>query len=328
MLALSMSAPYADHPDPVARDIIARCESLGFALAGVCDAAPSDRGGALREWLAEGKHGQMQWMAEHADARLDPQRVLAGARGVIMVGDLVRTRDEAPTPPTPGRGRIARYAQGRDYHKVIKKRLHTLCDQLRNAYPGSDHRAFVDTAPVMERDFAQRAALGWIGKHTLLIHPRRGSHLLLGGILTTLDFARPEPIPDACGACTRCIDACPTGAITPYSVDARRCISYLTIEHKGQIDAELAAQAGDWVVGCDICQDVCPHNSPRPDGVNIGAAHEDYTPRRTSFDLIKMARWNEEDRRRATQTSAMKRLKLEQFQRNATIAIANDPTLP
>jgi len=324
MLRAVMSEMYADHPDPVARDVLQRCARLGFALAGVCDADPIERAPELREWLADGKHGEMAWMEEHAEKRADPRAVMPDARGVIMVADLVRTRNDDPTPPAAGRGRVARYAQGRDYHKVIKKRLHALCDGLREAHPGSEYRAFVDTAPVMERDLAARAGLGWIGKHTLLIHPRLGSHFLLGGVLTTLAFSRPAPEADHCATCTRCIDACPTDAITPYSVDARNCISYLTIEHRGEIDRDLATKTGDWVVGCDICQDVCPHNSARPAGVDVGEPNDAYAPERESFDLVEMARWQEEDRRRATRASAMKRLKLHQFQRNAEMAMENE----
>ncbi len=306
-------------------DILHRCHTLGFALAGTCDAAPIERANHLRQWLADGKHGTMQWLADKADLRADPAKVLPGAQGVIMVGDLVESRNTPPTEPTPGHGRIARYAQGRDYHTVIKKRLHQLCDDLRELHPDAEFRAFVDTAPVMERDLAARAALGWIGKHTLLINPTLGSHFLLGGILTTLKLQRPAPEPDHCGACTRCIDACPTDAITPYSVDARRCISYHTIEHKGDIDPDLANKSQDWLFGCDICQTVCPHNSPRPEQVNTGTPNESYTPRHTSFDLLKVLNWTEEDRRAATQTSAMKRAKLEQFKRNAAIARNNNP---
>ncbi len=324
MLGSLMSKGYGEHSDPVARDVLARCGELGFALAGVCDAEPIERAPELREWLRAGKHGQMGWMAERAEERCDPRRVLPGAKGAIMVGDLVKTRDEPAAEAQPGRGRVARYAQGLDYHKVIKKRLHTLCDGLREEYPGEEFRAFVDTAPVMERDLAARAGLGWIGKHTLLIHPRLGSHLLLGGALTTLEFERPAPETDHCGGCTRCIDACPTDAITPYSVDARRCISYLTIEHDGAIDEELAEKSGDWVVGCDVCQDVCPHNSARPDGVDVGEAHGAYTPMTTGFDLLEVLGWTEEDRRRAVRRSAMKRVKLEQFQRNARVAGENE----
>lgn len=310
-----------------AAEILRRCDELGFALCGVCDAAPIERTGVLREWLRAGKHGTMTWMAEHEACRADPASVLPGARGVIMVADLVRTRDEAPAEPEPGKGRVARYAQGRDYHTVIKKRLHRLCDGLRVTHPGAEFRAFVDTAPVMERDLAARAGLGWIGKHTLLINPRLGSHVLLGGVLTTLAFARPAPEPDHCGSCTRCIDACPTGAITPYAVDARRCLSYLTIEHEGPVDPALGERTGDWVFGCDICQEVCPHNSPRPAGAARAAAHEAYTPVRTHLDLLEVLGWSEDDRRAAVRGSSMKRAKLERFTRSAALAAAHDPTL-
>ena len=308
-------------------DILARCRELGFALAGVADAAPIGRADELRQWLRDEKHGEMTWLADTAPERLDPRRVLPGARGVIMVADLVKCRNEPPAAPEPGRGRVARYAQGRDYHRVIKKRLHRLCDDLRVAYPGSEYRAFVDSAPVMERDLALRAGLGWIGKHTLLIHPRLGSHVLLGGALTTLELPRPELVPDHCGACTRCIDACPTNAISPYSVNARRCISYLTIEHPGDIPPDLAHLSADWVVGCDICQDVCPHNSPRSPGIDVGTPRDDYAPKNPSFDLLDLLGWTEADRRRAAHTSPLKRVKLDQFRRNARIAAANDPTL-
>jgi len=303
--------------------ILSRCRELGFAAAGVCDAAPIERAPELREWLEAGKHGEMGWMRTHAELRADPARVLPGARGVIMVGDLVRTRAEAPAAAEAGTGRVARYAQGGDYHVVIKKRLHALCDELRERHPGEAFRAFVDTAPVMERELALRAGLGWIGKHTLLINPRLGSHLLLGGILTTLAFDRPEPEPDHCGECTRCIDACPTDAITPYAVEARRCISYLTIEHRSEIEPELAEKTRDWIFGCDVCQDVCPHNSPRPEGVDVGEANPAYASRRERFDLLEVLGWTEEDRRRAVRGSSMKRAKLEMFKRNARAARDN-----
>lgn len=300
------------------------CLSAGFALAGVCDAAPIERAGELRAWLAEGKHGEMDWLERHADRRADPSTVLEGARGVVMVADLAATREEPPAEPVAKTGRVARYARGDDYHKVMKKRLHALCDAWREAFPGEAFRAFVDTAPVMERDLAERAGLGWIGKHTLLIHPRLGSHLLLGGALTTLELSRPASVEDHCGSCARCIEACPTDAITPHSVDARACISYLTIEHRGAIEPALARLMGDWVFGCDVCQDVCPHNSPRGGGVDVGAAHPAYAPRRERFDLLEVLGWTEEDRRRATRGSAMKRAKLGQFARNAEIARGNE----
>ncbi|MBL4591447.1 MAG: tRNA epoxyqueuosine(34) reductase QueG, partial [Phycisphaerales bacterium] len=252
------------------------------------------------------------------------------AQSAIMVGDLYSTRaDNVDSALKPSEGRIARYARGKDYHKVMKKRLIALADELRVMFPDDDFRVFVDTAPVLERELAQRAGLGWTGKHTLTIHPKGGSYFLLGGILSTRRFATPveqEPITDHCGSCTRCIDACPTDAITPYAVDARRCISYLTIELRTEIDAEFHSAIGDWVYGCDICQEVCPHNSARTIeqlGPNAGTIHEAYTPMRDRFDLLEILGWTEDDRREAFKGSALKRAKLDMMQRNARIVLKN-----
>jgi epoxyqueuosine reductase len=272
----------------ISAEILARCESLGFALVGICSAAPSTQSDNFTRWLAEGKHGSMDYLTEHVPVRLDVRRLMATSkyeqgdtRSIIMVADQYATRNTADDAPlTPGQGRIARYARGKNYHDVIKRRLHTLADELRLRYPGSKFCSFVDTAPVLERELAARVGMGWIGKHTLLIHPRRGSYLLLGGIATSLELAEArvrragenptapalEALslePDRCGTCTRCIDACPTKAISPYSVDASRCISYLTIERRLPIAPEFHQPIGDWIAGCDICQEVCPHNSPR-----------------------------------------------------------------
>ncbi len=306
-----------------------RCERLGFALSGVCDAAPVARHAEFRAWLAEGKHGSMDYLARNTDARVDPGRVLPGARSVIMVADVYRlrgTREEAATEDAlaNGRGTIATYARGRDYHKVIKKRLHLLCDELRGRFPTAGFRAFVDTAPVMERDLAQRAGLGWIGKHTLLIHPAIGSCFLLGGVLTTLEIkSSAAPVPDHCGTCTRCIDACPTQAITPHSIDAGRCISYLTIENRGVIDDRFHSAIGNWLYGCDICQDVCPHNSVRPPGADTGRMNPEYAPRRDSFDLLDVLGWTEDDRRREFAGTALTRATLAMMKRNAVIVAGN-----
>ena len=331
--------------------IAGRCERLGFALCGVCGVEESARAAEYDAWIAAGKHGSMEYLARNAEVRKRPELLLPGARSVIVVGDLYRARQvvggesggglpevqsasqPTPLPPPSGRGsgravvpgRIARYAQGRDYHKVMKKRLHELCDALAAEYPGAGFRAFVDTAPVMERELALRAGLGWIGKHTLLIHPRLGSYMLLGGVMTTLKIsdAAAKVEPDHCGTCTRCIDACPTQAITPYSVDARRCISYLTIERRGEIEESLQSQMGEWIFGCDVCQEVCPHNSVRPAGIDVGAAHEAYAPAREMLDAIAVLRWTEEDRRRELAGTAMTRAKLEMLKRNALIVVGN-----
>ncbi|MEO0631374.1 MAG: tRNA epoxyqueuosine(34) reductase QueG, partial [Planctomycetota bacterium] len=191
--------------------------------------------------------------------------------------------------------------------------------------PEHRFRAFTDTAPVAERELAARAGIGWTGRHTLAINPELGSWFVLGGILTTLELTPPSEqrvVPDHCGTCTRCVDACPTDAITPYSVDASRCISYLTIEHRSPIDPELFGAIGDWIAGCDICQEVCPHNSPRPKG-DVGSRHAAYEPVRLGFDLKEVARWSAEDRAEAVRGSALKRIKLDMFRRNALIAIGN-----
>ncbi|GAB4547088.1 MAG: tRNA epoxyqueuosine(34) reductase QueG [Phycisphaerales bacterium] len=286
---------------------------------------PSDEGDRLDAWLDAGMHGSMGYMHEHAHLRKDAGLLLEGARSVVMVADQYAQRGAHDGAPPPHSGRIARYARGRDYHTVIKKRLHALCDELHTDHPGARFRAFTDTAPIMEREQALRAGLGWIGKHTLLIHKRRGSYLLLGGVLTTLELEPPRTQrveTDRCGTCTRCIDACPTGAITPYRVDARRCISYLTIERRERIDPGLHAGMGDWIFGCDICQDVCPHNSVRRT-LPTGRAHPAYEERRAGFDLLEVLGWTEEDRRAAFTTSAMKRATLSMMKRNALIALGN-----
>lgn len=313
----------------------------GFALAGVTPAAPSAHEESLREWLAAGKHGEMGWLEEHIEQRVDPAVMVPGAKSVLLVGDLYATRNDPADEQRAGVGRIARYARGADYHKGMRKRLIGLADAAREAFglgEGDVLRAFVDTAPVLEREHAARAGLGWVGKHTLLIHPAKGSWFFLGGLISTVEVSVPagqEAVADHCGTCTRCIDACPTDAITPHSVDATRCISYLTIEHRSLIDERFHEAIGDWVYGCDICQEVCPHNSVR-EGKDVGAANEALRARCTDldaehgrardgsgFDLLKVLGWSEDDRREAFQSSAMKRAKLDMMKRNALIVLTN-----
>lgn len=272
-------------------------------------------------------HGEMGYLAENNDKRTNPSTILEDAKCALVVGDLYASRDESvDSPLKPGLGRIARYARGKDYHKLIKKRLVKLLLELQKEHPDAAFKAFVDTAPLPERELAKRAGIGWVGKHTLIIHPRLGSYMFLGGIVMTLDAQNPpgvKRVTDHCGTCTRCIDACPTEAITPYRVDARRCISYLTIEHRSEIDPQLASRMGDWVYGCDVCQEVCPHNSPKPSDVLSEGAIPAYRSERDSFDLLEVLGWSEEDRREAFQGSAMKRAKLGMMQRNAAIVLAN-----
>jgi epoxyqueuosine reductase len=305
--------------------VLGRCRELGFALAGVAAAEPTRYERELRGWLAAGRHGEMRYLAERLSRRLDPRNMVPGARSVICVAD--RYHDGRPDPAGTAagdpRGRIARYARGDDYHPIIKKRLHRLADELAAQLPGETFRACVDTAPVLERELAQRAGLGAVGKHTLLIEPGVGSWLLLGEIITTAQLSPSAPCEaDPCSGCTRCIDACPTDAITPWSVDAARCISYLTIEHRSGIDRRFHELIGDWIFGCDVCQEVCPHNEPT-ERSRAAAVHQAYAPRRAGFGLLEVLGWDVQARREAFARSAMKRAKLAMMKRNALIAAGN-----
>ncbi len=291
------------------------CLAKGFALAGVTPCQPPPRADAMQAWLDGHMHGTMAWMARNVNHRMDPAGLLSGARSIICVAD----RYEAPHQE---RGQIAAYAKGRDYHRVMKRRLHQLCDAWKERWPDASFRACVDTAPIMERAHAEAAGLGRIGKHTLLIEQGVGSWLLLGEILTTLDILpTPAADDDPCGTCTRCIDACPTEALTPWHLDARRCIAALTIEHRGVIPAELHAGIGSWLFGCDVCQQVCPHNQPteRSDAVVV---KKSYTPLLHELEILDVLRWTEQDRVRLLQGTPLTRATLDMWHRNACIAAA------
>ena len=303
--------------------ILTRCRDLGFALAGISPAEPTRYEHELRAWLDAGKHGEMHYLARHLPQRLDPRRLVEGARSIICVADRYHDGHAGSWGRRGSHGRIARYARGDDYHVVMKKRLHRLADELASAYPAETFRACVDTAPVLERELAQRAGLGAVGKHTLLIEPGNGSWLFLGELITTLELTPSEPcVEDPCGSCTRCIDACPTGAIAPWTVDATRCISYLTIEHRSEIDRDLHEAMGDWIFGCDICQEVCPHNQPTERSRTAGV-HPAYAERHGDFDLLEVLGWDAPARRDAFERSALKRAKLAMMKRNALIVSAN-----
>lgn len=216
----------------------------------------------LTEWLARGYHGTMAWIGRTPEKRADPQQVLPGCRSIISVG-LNYLTDHQPNEQ-PGHGRIARYAWGKDYHKIFDDRLAELEQRIRDLAPYAETRAYSDTGPIMEKAWAERAGLGWVGKHSNLVSAEYGSWLLLGEILTTLNLDADEPATDLCGSCSLCIQACPTGAIVePYVVDATRCISYLTIELRGDhtvIPGELHPRMGNKIFGCDDCLDICPFN--------------------------------------------------------------------
>ncbi|MBL4698718.1 MAG: tRNA epoxyqueuosine(34) reductase QueG [Phycisphaerales bacterium] len=316
-----------ESPEQLGSDLINRATDQGFACAGISTIDPSIHRQGLIDWLAQGMHGTMAWMENYTDVRTDPGKLIDDAKSILVVGDVYTSRSENVDPPIEqGRGKIARYARGKDYHKLMKKRLMKLADGLREHYPDASFKVFVDTAPVPERELAQRAGIGWVGKHTLIIHPKLGSYLFIGGIVMTLDAVAPDDQPtitDHCGSCTACIDACPTDAITDHQVDARRCISYLTIEHREPIADDLQSKIGDWIYGCDICQEVCPHNSPKPSDELITSTNPAYRSDRSSFDLLEVIGWDEEARRAAFVGSAMKRAKLDMMHRNARIVAMN-----
>lgn len=260
-----------DAPPPTARDLFdrvaARARELGFDRVGATTATALEREREeLEEFLAEGRHASMEWLARDPERRCDPQLVLPGCRTVLVLTMPYWVQSDGLAPETPT-GKISKYATGRDYHRVLDKRLKKLARFINQEGPeGTQSKPYVDHGPVMERHWAARADLGFIGKHTLLIDPSAGSYFFLAVILTTAKLESPttNPITEGCGACTRCIEACPTDAITePWRFDARRCISYLTIEHRGAVDEELASRFEGWVFGCDICQDVCPYNRKR-----------------------------------------------------------------
>jgi len=235
---------------------------LGFALVGVARAEVVVEAPLLAEWLARGHHGTMGWMARHVEERVDPRKLVQGCRSVISVG-LVYGSAEVRGPEGV---RVARYVVGEDYHRVLKDKLHALLNYGRGLDPAFDGRAFVDSAPVMDRYWAERAGLGWRGKNTLLLNKRLGSFLFLGELLVTAELEPDLPGTDHCGTCTRCLDACPTGALVdPYLLDARRCISYWTIEHRGELEPAAETAMGGWLFGCDVCQEVCPWNRDAPD---------------------------------------------------------------
>lgn len=268
---LPAPAPARD-PSQAARRLEAAALELGFVAAGIAPAVlPAPEPERLLAWLAAGHHGDMDWLAERAAERADARALLPGARSVLMVAlphEPERRARPDPTPPT-GRGYVASYAAARlDYHRVVAARLEALERFVADLLPGERARRFCDTTPLLERAFARAAGLGFVGKNGCLIDPRRGSFLFLGGLALTAALPPDGPQPDAtggCGTCTRCLEACPTAAFpAPWVLDARRCLSYLTIEKKGSWPEELRAAAGTHVFGCDLCQTVCPWNKFSP----------------------------------------------------------------
>jgi epoxyqueuosine reductase len=287
---------------------------LGFDLIGIASAEPSHYRDYYRQWLRDGQAGSMGYLHNRFEERTAPANYLPGAQSVVCAAMNYHVPLE-DAPSDASHGRIARYALGDDYHELIKERLHALADRIRELAPEAQTRAAVDTAPVMEKELAARAGIGWMGKNTCIINENIGSWIFLGEVITTLPLPVDEPAVDRCGTCTRCIDACPTQAITaPYQLDARRCISYMTIEHRTPL--ESPADLANWIYGCDICQDVCPWNKRAPDSSE--AAFQPRFPSGT-IDLRQLLDWNDEQYRATLRGSAMKRVKLPILQHNARL---------
>lgn len=298
----------------------------GFASVGVCDAAATNYREEVVAWLARGSHGTMGYLSRRLEERLDPSVYVPEARSIICVADRYADgKRDRVAPSDELRGRVARYARGRDYHKVLKKRLIKMAQSLGDQAPAATFRVAVDTAPLLEREHAARAGLGLIGKNTLLIEPSVGSWVLLGAIVSTEKITPTTPSftqSDPCGSCTRCIDACPTDAITPFSVDATKCIAYTSIEHREVIDESMATATGKWLFGCDVCQEVCPHNA-KPKRRTGPPVYEAYVSDQSDFDLLEVLNWNEEARMKALMGTAAKRASLAMWKRNAIICAAN-----
>ncbi len=299
--------------------------SLGFDRCGIAPAEPIGRADYLAQWLRLGRAGSMDYLHRHFNLRSDPAQILPNARSVIAVA-LNYHQPQPSTPPDDGpRGRVAMYAWGDDYHDVLREKLRLLVDGLHTLVAEPfETRICVDTAPILERELAARAGIGWIGKNTMVLHQELGSFFFLGVIVTTLDLPPDEPLNDHCGSCTACLDACPTKAFPKaYEMDASRCISYLTIEHRGDISRPFQEMMGDWVFGCDVCQQVCPFNRDAPTTREPRFAIHPPGP---DPRLHELASWTAEDYRHHLRGSAMTRATLAMLHRNATIALARPPT--
>ena len=309
----------------------AKARALGFEACGVTSAdPPADVRERLAAWLADGAHGDMAWMADTFQRRVDPRELMNGAKSLVMLG-FNYGPDEDPLAATARktRGAISVYARNRDYHDVVKGKLKELAAWLVAAArpEKADVKVFVDTAPLMEKPLAERAGLGWQGKHTNLVARDFGSWLFLGAILTDLELLPDAPETDHCGTCRACLDACPTGAFpAPYRLDARRCVSYLTIEHKGPIPRALRPAIGNRIYGCDDCLAVCPWNKFATIGRETKlAAREDLN----APPLADLARLDDAAFRARFAGSAIKRIGRARFLRNVAVAIGNarDPEL-
>jgi epoxyqueuosine reductase len=314
-------------PQELKAGLAQEARAAGFAAMGVCrpDAIPQ-AAGRLAAFVAAGRHGQMAWMAERMAWRGDPAALWPAARSVVMVADSYAPRhDPLAVLSARDRGAISVYAQGRDYHDTVKPRLKRLGRWLAGAAPGAEIKVFVDTAPVMEKPLAQAAGLGWQGKHTNLLGRGFGNWVFLGAIFTTAELPPDAPEADHCGSCTACLDICPTRAFpAPRQLDARRCISYLTIEHRGPVEPALRPALGNRIYGCDDCLAVCPWNK-----FAVAATEMRYHGAGEAPRLVDLARLDDAGFRARFAGSPVKRIGRDRFLRNVLYAIGNsgDPAL-
>jgi epoxyqueuosine reductase len=314
----------------------ARAQELGFSLSGVAPATEADGFARYQEWLARGYAGEMDYLHTQGPARRHPRSVLESARSVVMLGmeyaggdrshGTYRTHKSHEGSPA---GRVAAYAAGPDYHRFVWDRLNALADWLMTTAPGCTAHGVADTAPLLERDFARRAGLGWVGKNTMLINPERGSFFFLAALLTDLELPADEPFAGShCGTCTACLDACPTRAFpVPSVLDATRCVSYLTIELRGPMPDELREPVGSWLFGCDVCQDVCPWNRR----ASAGPAAFPRDPATEWLDPVELLGMDADAFRERFKKSSLWRARRAGVLRNAAIVLGNvgdDRALP
>ncbi len=308
--------------DSLSRDIKQKAHQLGFDLVGICPAVTASGFSELARWLADGHAGEMNYLADRLPAYEHPRHVLEGVKSLVVLG--VHYRSATPVLPANGQGRVSRYAWGADYHDVLRERLHHLADSIKRRDPNARMRGVVDSAPLLEREFARLAGLGWVGKHTLLLNRQSGSYFFLATLLTDLELEYDAPFDtDHCGTCTACLDACPTQAFPrPYVLDATRCISYLTIEHRSNIPREQRSGMGDWLFGCDICQDVCPWNQRSPQG-----GSKEFWPRSglNPVELYPLFELTEAQFRQTFRDTPLWRAKRRGILRNAAIVLGNSP---
>ncbi|MBN3116111.1 tRNA epoxyqueuosine(34) reductase QueG [Pectobacterium brasiliense] len=318
-----MSYPY--DLNELAQHIKQWGQELGFQQVGICDTDLSAEEPRLQDWLDKQYHGEMDWMARHGILRARPHELLPGTLRVISVrmNYLPAKAAFASTLKNPELGYVSRYALGRDYHKLLRQRLKKLGDQIQEYCGELNFRPFVDSAPIMERPLAAKAGLGWVGKHSLILNREAGSWFFLGELLIDLPLPVDRPQEEQCGRCVACMTTCPTGAIVaPYTVDARRCISYLTIELEGPIPEEFRPLMGNRIYGCDDCQLICPWNrfSQLTDEADFSPRAALHTP-----ELLALFGWNEEKFLRITEGSPIRRIGHLRWLRNIAVALGNAP---